>query len=89
MKDVTLDCRNFVSRSAMHEAFAQALSFPEHYGCNLDALHDCLTSVSEETRLTLLYWQAAEEGLGRYAAALKRVLTDSGNENPLLHIHFS
>lgn len=89
MKEAKLDCRDFVSRSTLHRAFAEALSFPDHYGCNLDALHDCLTSVSEETRLTLLYWQAAEEGLGRYAAALKRVLTDSGNENPLLHILFS
>lgn len=88
MKEVTLDCRGFVPRSALHKVFAEALSFPDHYGCNLDALHDCLTAVSEETRLTLLHWNAAEDGLGRYAAALKRVLTDSESENPLLHILF-
>jgi len=88
MKEVTLDCRSFVPRSALHKAFAEALSFPDHYGNNLDALHDCLTAISEETRLTLLYWEAAEETLGRYAAALKRVLTDSEIENPRLQISF-
>ena len=88
MKTVTLDCRGFVPRSALHRAFAEALSFPDHYGNNLDALHDCLTSLPEETDLTLLNWPAAEAELGRYAAALKRVLEDSARENPLLHIHY-
>jgi len=88
MKTVTLDCRGFVPRSALHKAFAEALSFPHHYGNNLDALHDCLTSLPEETDLTLLNWSAAETELGRYAATLKRVLEDSAQENPLLHIHY-
>ena len=39
MKEVTLDCRGFVPRSELHKAFAGALSFPDHYGNNLDALH--------------------------------------------------
>lgn len=88
MKEVTLDCRGFVPRSELHRAFAEALSFPDHYGGNLDALHDCLTSLSEETHLTLLHWDAAEESLGRYAAALKRVLTDSETESAVLHIQY-
>jgi len=88
MKEVTLDCRGFVPRSELHRAFAEALSFPDHYGNNLDALHDCLTSLSEEIRLTLCHWTAAEEGMGRYAQALKRVLEDSEAENPNLQILF-
>lgn len=88
MKEATLDCRGFVPRSELHKAFAQALSFPDHYGNNLDALHDCLTAISEETRITLTCWAAAEDGLGRYAQALKRVLEDSEKENPQLHIFF-
>ena len=89
MKEVTLDCRGFVPRSALHKAFAEALSFPDHYGNNLDALHDCLTGLSEETVLVLLFWEPAEAALGRYGAALKRVLEDSASENPRLHIHFA
>ena len=88
MKAVTLDCRGFVPRSELHRSIAEALSFPDHYGRTLDALHDCLTSLPVETELTLLNWAAAEEGLGRYALALKRVLEDSAAENPRLHIHY-
>ena len=88
MKQLTLDCRGFVPRSELHRIFAEALSFPDHYGNNLDALHDCLTSLPEETSLTLQNWDAAAEGLGRYAQALKRVLEDSQEENPRLKIQF-
>lgn len=88
MREITLDCRGFLPRSNLHKAFADALSFPDHYGSNLDALHDCLTSLSQDTTLVLLHWETAETGLGRYAAALKRVLTDSEAENPRLQILF-
>ena len=89
MREITLDCRGFVPRSEVHRVFAEALAFPDHYGNNLDALHDCLTSLPEETKLTLLHWEATQEGLGRYALGLKRVLTDSEEENPMLHIQFA
>ena len=88
MKEITLDCRGFIPRSELHRILAEALSFPDHYGNNLDALHDCLTSLPEETRLILQNWETAEVGLGRYALGLKRVLEDSQEENPLLKIHF-
>ena len=88
MKDITIDCRGFVPRSDLHRAFADALAFPDHYGNNLDALHDILTSLPSPTELTFLNWAAAEEALGRYAKALQRMLTDAGNENPLLTIHY-
>ena len=88
MKEITLDCRGFIPRSELHRILAAALSFPDHYGNNLDALHDCLTSLPEETRLILQNWEAAEVGLGRYALGLKRVLEDSQAENPRLKIHF-
>lgn len=88
MTEVILDCRGFIPRSELHRAFAEALSFPNHYGNNLDALYDCLTSLSVETDLILDYWAAAEDGLGRYALGLKRVLEDAQNANPNLHIQF-
>ena len=88
MKHITLDCRGFVPRSELHRILGEALSFPDHYGNNLDALHDCLTSLPNETELVLQHWEAAAEGLGRYAIGLKRVLEDSQEENPRLKIIF-
>ncbi|MBQ6720433.1 MAG: barstar family protein [Oscillospiraceae bacterium] len=88
MKDITIDCRGFVPRSDLHKAFADALSFPDHYGNNLDALHDCLTDISEQTRIRLLHWKAAEETLGNYARSAKRAILDAATKNPNLAVLF-
>lgn len=29
-------------KSLKHQLLKEALGFPDYYGCNLDALHDCL-----------------------------------------------
>ncbi len=39
----------------LHGALAEALGFPDYYGRNLDALHDCLRDVPAET---VLLWDA-------------------------------
>lgn len=88
MKDITIDCRGFVPRSDLHRAFADALAFPDHYGNNLDALHDCLTHISEPTRIRLLYWAAAEESLGSYARSAKGAILDAVVQNPNLAVIF-
>jgi hypothetical protein len=35
-----VDCANWVSENAMHESLQGALSFPDYYGKNFDALND-------------------------------------------------
>lgn len=88
MREITIDCRGFVPRSELHKAFADALSFPDHYGNNLDALHDCLTDISEETRLRLVNWADAEEKLGSYARSTKRAILEAAIENKKLAVIF-
>jgi len=88
MRDITIDCRGFVPRSDLHKAFADALAFPDHYGNNLDALHDCLTDISEETRIRLLHWADAEANLGNYARATKRAILDAALQNSNLAVLF-
>ena len=88
MREITIDCSGIREREQLHDAFAQALSFPKHYGKNLDALHDCLTSLCEETRLELKHWDAVEAALGRYAIGTRRALIHSVSGNPLLTVIF-
>lgn len=88
MRDITIDCRGFIPRAELHKAFADALSFPDYYGNNLDALHDCLTDISEETRLRLLNWADAEEKLGSYARSTKRAILEAAIENKKLAVIF-
>ena len=88
MKDITIDCRGFLPRTGLHRAFADALSFPDHYGNNLDALHDCLADISEETRIRLVNWADAEKNPGNYAQATKRAILDAAIQNPNLTVFF-
>ena len=88
MKEITIDCRGFVPQSDLHRALADALAFPDHYGNNLDALHDCLTDISEETHIFLVNWADAEERLGSYARSAKRAILDAAIENQNLAIIF-
>ena len=74
--ELTLDCRT--GMTAIHAELAQALSFPAWYGNNLDALHDCLTGISQDIRITLL-----EPDL---LPGLCRVLKDCAEENPHIQL---
>ena len=80
MKHITIDCSQFENKDQLHEAFASALNFPAHYGKNLDALHDCLTAITEPTKLSL----PGMRDLGAFARGFVLVLEDAESENDCL-----
>ena len=88
MTRITIDCRLFTCRQDVHRAFAEAFSFPDYYGNNLDALHDCLTEIGTDTQIQLLHWECAAEQMENYCSILKKVLTVCCKENPHLHIDY-
>ena len=50
MNEIIIDCSTVESKADLHAALASALSFPDHYGNNLDALYDCLMELGAESR---------------------------------------
>ena len=85
--DVTvIDCAGIFTREDLHRVFSQALQFPDWYGNNLDALHDCLTSLSGTVRLE--NWEVAENNLGRYGLAAKKAIAAAALENTELDLVF-
>lgn len=82
MKEITINCIKIASMAEIHDILSRELDFPHWYGRNLDALHDMLTAISEETKLTFLHFPS----LPFPAAGLLRVLHDSENENEKLEI---
>ena len=82
MKEILINCAGVSSMAQMHDILARELNFPGWYGRNLDALHDCLTGICEDTRITVLHFPA----LPFPAAGLLRVLRDSEQENEKLEI---
>lgn len=83
---ITIDCSAIENRQDLHRIFADALSFPSWYGNNLDALHDCLASLSGTVRLE--NWEIAEEKLGRYGLAAKKAIAHAALENEDLLVIF-
>lgn len=49
MREIELNFNDFQDRKAVHEYLKSGLGFPDYYGMNLDALHDVLTDISEDT----------------------------------------
>ena len=88
MTRIIIDCHLFSCRQDVHQAFAEALSFPDYYGSNLDALHDCLTEIGTDTQILLLHWEWAAKHMENYCKILKNVLAMCCRENPHLHIEY-
>lgn len=86
MKTVVLDCREMTDRRAAHEYLAKKLSFPDYYGHNLDALHDCLGDINEEICIVIYRPSEMYEALGQYAEIMADVLRMSGEENPFITV---
>lgn len=83
---VTLDGRKMTDKETAHEYLQEKFEFPEYYGCNLDALYDCLLEIEEETNLQILYADELKENLGEYAEALLETIQDAAVENPNLQL---
>ncbi len=73
MRVIILDCAEFKSRTAAHRYIKRKLGFPEYYGENLDALHDCLSELASDTAVVILNADFAGNRLGEYAEGVFEV----------------
>ena len=70
-----LDGKKMVSREETHQYLKETFGFPDYYGKNLDALHDCLTEMTD-FEVELLNVDDMLKALGRYGEILLQVLDD-------------
>ena len=64
---IFIDADRYASAREMHLALKMMLDLPEHYGCNADALHDCLSERATPVNLVVL-----SQGEGETADALRK-----------------
>ncbi len=85
MKKITVTAAGWKTPKDAHQALKEALGFPEFYGNNLDALHDCLTEVQDVCLIIEECAKAADQ-MGDVWSKFLMVFFDSCSENPALDI---
>lgn len=73
---IFVDGAQYASAKELHLALKMLLNLPEHYGCNADALYDCLSERKSPVNLVVM-----NDGEGEVADAMrkvKRVIADCG-----------
>lgn len=88
MKTYEIDLTGVDTYGEFHNRMSNALSFPEYYGNNLDALHDMLTECGEETVITFLHTEEMREALPAYVEKLEKLFADAMQETKGLQIEF-
>ncbi len=84
MKKIRLNGKKMTDRKTAHEYIAQKLDFPPYYGKNLDALHDCLCEIGEETSISIINTDDMIDNLGAFYKGFIRVFADAAEENDCL-----
>lgn len=82
MKHVILDGNILGDAAKVHDYLKEMLDFPEYYGNNLDALHDCLTDL-EDVEITI---QLPDED-GAIFQKVLRVFKAADRENDSLKLN--
>ena len=76
---IFIDANRYASSRELHLALKMMLDLPEHYGCNADALYDCLS----ERKGCTVHLCILSKGEGETADALNkciRVIEDLDGE---------
>ena len=80
---IFIDAARYQTAWELHLALKMLLDLPEHYGCNADALHDCLSErTGKPVDLVIL-----SPGEGDVALALRKVvhvIEDLGGDTKIL-----
>lgn len=79
--EVFVDGRGCTTKEGTHLYLKQVLNLPDYYGMNLDALYDCVSTMTQ-TKLVLLHWDVMVECLGDYGHLLMKTLEEAAEENP-------
>lgn len=73
MQMIMLDGSRMTDPKEAHRYLARALHLPDYYGCNLDALYDCLTSFGDCPIILMEHVEA----IGVYGDSLLTVFQDA------------
>lgn len=79
---IFISLKGLTDRSGIHSVLRKALSFPDYYGNNLDALNDELTSITSAVNVVLMDWDSVPSNMEAYVKNLINVFETCAKENP-------
>lgn len=85
-REIRVDAARITNRRDMAEYMMEIFDFPETFGGNLDALHDSLSEVCEDTVLIFDAETMQAVAGDRYAWKVLRVLLDETEDNPHIRV---
>lgn len=80
MKIIFLDGEKIDTIDDVHDVFAKELAFPSYYGRNLDALHDCLSTITGPTGVIIVNVPSFKKKIGRRAESFFCLMNDLTDE---------
>ena len=83
MIKITIDGFEVEHMRDVHQQFSRALTFPEYYGYNLDALWDQLTSLTEELIVEIKHKETLRQKLMNHYQPLMTLLKALDQEGNL------
>lgn len=86
--NLTVDLSKVRTLEDLHAELKEAFEFPDYYGGNLDALHDCLTDIAvtateaDPVTVTFTDYKKARRALGSDYYNFRNVIMDVAEEYP-------
>ncbi len=74
------------TKERAHKHIKRRLKLPDYYGCNLDALADCLGEMGQPTSIVLVNAGYMQRKLGDYGVRLLSLIMAATGENPRLNL---
>jgi ribonuclease inhibitor len=86
MRNIRLNGAVMVDKAAAHAYLERKLALPEHYGNNLDALWDCLSTDFSPKIITVRNPEAIIKNLGPYGEALLHLFQEIAAANEYIQV---
>ena len=83
MRNIEINLADVKTFDDFHNEVSSKLGFPEYYGRNLDAMHDCLTDIADEVEVVFTgvkECRAVSPEMSAYIDGLERMLNDTADE---------
>ena len=87
MREYVLNLKGLYSKDKIHARIKSVFAFPEYYGGNLDALHDCLTDIRTPCVITIKNADLAAPEMTDYVERLLTVFKDAADECGKMELH--